>query len=136
MATGMRLAKLLAMLALVNMPPPPLPLVKPLPPLDKVTLPLVKLSMLTLDRMLEELERPVFRLIVVNPLLVLVLHTPQKHRRSYNQSFGSGSALILVGMIRIRIGNADSDPDQGGQTGPTKYKNLEMICFQVADVFF
>jgi hypothetical protein len=75
MATGMRLAKLLAMLALVKMPPPPLPLVKPLPPpLDKLTLPLVKLSMLTLDRMLEELERPVFRLIVVNPLLVLVLH--------------------------------------------------------------
>jgi hypothetical protein len=79
MATGMRLAKLLAMLALVNMPPPLLPLVKPPPPpLDKLTLPLVKLSMLTLERMLEELERPVFRLIVVNPLLVLVLHTQRK----------------------------------------------------------
>ncbi len=83
MATGMRLAKLLAMLALVNMPPPLLPLVKLLPPpLDKLTLPLVKLSMLTLERMLEELERPVFRLIVVNPLLVLVLQKRQKH--SYN----------------------------------------------------
>jgi hypothetical protein len=107
MATGMRLAKLLAMLALVKMPPP-LPLVRLLPPLDKLTLPLVKLSMLTLDRILEELERPVFRLIVVNPLLVLVLHTPQKHRRSYNQSFGSGSALILVGWIQIQEGQYDT----------------------------
>jgi hypothetical protein len=90
MATGMRLAKLLAMLALVNMPPPPLPLVKPLPPLDKLTLPLVKLSMLTLDRMLEELERPVFRLIVVNPLLVLVLHT----RKNF---------VVVINNFRIRI---------------------------------
>jgi hypothetical protein len=100
MATGMRLAKLLAMLALVNMPPP-LPLVKLLPPpLDKLTLPLVKLSMLTLDRMLEELERPVFRLIVVNPLLVLVLHTPKNHGHSSEQFFGSGSGSRSASMTK------------------------------------
>ncbi len=33
-----------------------------------------------------------------------------------------GSALILVGWIRIRIGYADSDP--GGQKEPQKRKNL------------
>jgi hypothetical protein len=105
MATGMRLAKLLAMLALVNMPPPLLPLVKPLPPLDKLTLPLVKLSMLTLERMLEELERPVFRLIVVNPLLVLVLHTRKNfviviNINSVTDPDPDGSAWIFAGWIQ------------------------------------
>jgi hypothetical protein len=123
MATGMRLAKLLAMLALVKMPPPPLPLVKLLPPLDKLTLPLVKLSMLTLDRMLEELERPVFRLIVVNPLLVLVLHT--RKTNIVSDPDPDGSALILVGWIRIQ---------------EVKYDTIKLYkktsCFEVHDVLF
>ena len=38
-----------------------------------------------------------------------------------NQYCGSeaGSALVLVGLIRIQIENVDSDPDTGGQTCPS-----------------
>jgi hypothetical protein len=34
-----------------------------------------------------------------------------------------GFASILVGWIRIRIGNADPDVDPGGQKIPSKIKN-------------
>ncbi len=45
---------------------------------------------------------------------------------------GPGSAFILVGWIRIRIGN--SDPDPGGPKWPTKVKKIR--SFEVLAVLF
>jgi hypothetical protein len=46
-----------------------------------------------------------------------------------------GSALILVGWIRIRIPNADPDPR--GQQCPPKIEISEKnFCFEVLDILF
>jgi hypothetical protein len=45
------------------------------------------------------------------------------------------TVLILVGWIRIRIPNADPNPDPGGQKMTLKYRKREE-CFEVLDVIF
>jgi hypothetical protein len=50
--------------------------------------------------------------------LYLDMFLPQKNRvRILYPVLGSRFALILVCWIQIRIGNADPDPDPGGQNG-------------------
>jgi hypothetical protein len=44
------------------------------------------------------------------------------------------SAIILARWIRIRFGNADPDPDPGGQKRPTKKKKVQVIsCGEVLE---
>jgi hypothetical protein len=44
-----------------------------------------------------------------------------------NHCCGSDFALILVGWIRIRIGDADSDPGPRGQMTPKNRKKFHFI---------